>query len=174
MKKIIFGIIVVISISLFREIELGENIIPDDAIRFRVLANSNSVHDQTVKDKVKSELQSDMYNLLQDQRNIDEARDIIKSNIDRFDKSVSNTLANIDPDTTYTIDFGNHFFPAKTYKGIEYEEGYYESLLVKLGKGAGDNWWCVLFPPLCLLEAEEATDVEYKFFVKELIDKFFK
>ena len=74
----------------------------------------------------------------------------------------------------YNIDFGYHYFPNKEYKGIEYDEGYYESILVKIGKGEGNNWWCVLFPPLCLLEAEESTEVEYKFFVQEIIDKFLK
>ncbi|MBQ9011225.1 MAG: stage II sporulation protein R, partial [Bacilli bacterium] len=53
------------------------------------------------------------------------------------------------------------------YKGVKYKEGYYESLLVTLGKGKGDNWWCVLFPPLCLIEADESSDVQYKSFVKE-------
>ena len=47
----------------------------------------------------------------------------------------------------------------------------YESLLVTLGKGKGKNWWCVLFPPLCLMETDE--NVEYKFYVKEIIDKYF-
>ena len=51
----------------------------------------------------------------------------------------------------------------------------YESLVITLGKGEGDNWWCVLFPPLCLLEENENTqDVEYHFLVKDIIDKYLK
>lgn len=72
----------------------------------------------------------------------------------------------------YKINFGENYFPEKEFNGVTYEEGYYESVLVTLGKGEGDNWWCVLFPPLCLLEAEESDEVEYKFFVQELIDKY--
>ena len=55
------------------------------------------------------------------------------------------------------------------------EEGYYESLVITLGKGNGENWWCVLFPPLCLMEGEDnnTDEVEYKSFVKEMIDKYF-
>ena len=58
---------------------------------------------------------------------------------------------------------------------MTYPAGYYESLVVTLGSGAGDNWWCVLFPPLCLLEAEETNtdDIEYKSFVQEMIEKYF-
>ena len=68
------------------------------------------------------------------------------------------------------------YFPKKKYKGITYKEGNYESLVITLGEGAGDNFWCVLFPPLCLIEADETSNdnVEYKFFVKELIDKYLK
>ena len=55
------------------------------------------------------------------------------------------------------------------------DRGYYESLVVTLGSGEGKNWWCVLFPPLCFLDAEETRqkeEVEYKFFIKEIIDKY--
>lgn len=65
-----------------------------------------------------------------------------------------------------------NYFPEKEYKGVKYDEGYYESLVITLGEGKGKNWWCVLFPPLCLVEAEESDKVEYKFFIKELIDKY--
>ena len=72
------------------------------------------------------------------------------------------------------INFGLNYFPKKVYKGVTYEQGDYESLVITIGSGQGDNWWCVLFPPLCLLEAEENTEVEYKFKVLELLDKIFK
>ena len=61
-------------------------------------------------------------------------------------------------------------------KSVTYKEGMYESLVITLGTGEGDNWWCVLFPPLCLVEADESTvgDAEYTFFIKEIIDKYTK
>jgi len=173
MKKIVIGILVIVVITMVSEMSLGKKIIPDEAIRLRVLANSNSNHDQEVKEKVRNELQNNMYSLLQNTNSIDEAREIIKTNMYSFNTTINSVLEKEEPHIEYAIDFGSHYFPDKVYKGIKYEEGYYESLLVKLGEGKGDNWWCVLFPPLCLLEAEESTDVEYKFFVQELIDKFF-
>jgi stage II sporulation protein R len=173
MKKIVVGILIVVTLTMFREISIGQNIIPNEAIRLRVLANSNSSYDQEIKEKVSAELQGNVYSLLKKANNIDEARTIIKSNLDTFNNSVSTVLKKENYSPNYTIDFGSHYFPDKQYKGIKYDKGYYESLLVKIGEGKGNNWWCVLFPPLCLLEAEESTDVEYKFFVQELIDKFF-
>ena len=63
-------------------------------------------------------------------------------------------------------------FPKKVYKGKTYQPNNYESLVITLGEGDGENWWCVLFPPLCLLEAEESEEeVEYNFFFKTILDK---
>ena len=80
-------------------------------------------------------------------------------------------------DTEVKLNYGQNYFPEKVYGGVIYKEGYYESLVVTLGDGQGKNWWCVLFPPLCSVEAEskeQASEVEYKFFVKDLITKYFK
>ena len=75
----------------------------------------------------------------------------------------------------FEINFGLNYFPKKEFKGITYKEGYYESVVITLGEGLGDNWWCVLFPPLCMLEVEESVtnDVEYTTLVKTIIDKYF-
>ena len=147
--------------------------IPNEAIRIRIIANSNSTLDQYVKNEVKNNLETDMYYLLKNSKTIDESRNIINSNLDRIDENVKSTLHSLNSNINYDINFGFNYFPSKKYKGITYKDGYYESLVVTLGEGKGDNWWCVLFPPLCLLEAEESTDVEYKSYVKELIDKYF-
>ncbi len=66
----------------------------------------------------------------------------------------------------------NHF-PEKEYKGVIYEEGDYQSLVVTLGSGSGKNWWCVLFPPLCLLENNDMEEVEYRSFIADTVDKYF-
>ena len=75
----------------------------------------------------------------------------------------------------YNINYGLNYFPKKEYKGITYKEGYYESLVITLGEGAGENWWCVLFPPFCMLDATETEEdqVEYDFFLFELFDYLF-
>lgn len=147
--------------------------IPDSAIRFRVLANSNSPKDQRIKEEVRDKLQKQLYNILKNTTTIESAREKINDNI----KSIKLTLDNEmkDKNYSYDIDYGMHYFPQKIYKGVTYKEGNYESLLVTLGKGQGDNWWCVLFPPLCVLEAEEnnTSNTEYKFFIKEIIEKYF-
>ncbi len=174
MSKIIIGITIVIFFFTYNTISANEIIVPNEAIRLRVIANSNSEYDQHMKMMVKQEVQENIYTLLSDTKNTSEAREIIKKNIDFFDNNLKTFLDQKNYSIGYSIDFGNFYFKGREDKGIVYDEGYYESLLVKLGKAEGDNWWCVLFPPLCLLEAHESTEVEYKFFVHQLIEKYFK
>ena len=130
-------------------------------------------YDQQVKMKVKDNLENTIYDILKDTTNVDEARNLINNNMYKINNSIKDILVSEKYNLDYDINFGKNYFPEKEYNGILYQEGYYESVLVTLGNGEGDNWWCVLFPPLCLLEAEESDEVEYKFFVQELIDKYF-
>lgn len=176
MKKIILIFLAGLSIFMFySKAKEKESVrIPDSAIRFRVLANSNSPRDQKIKEDVRDKMQKELYAILENSKSTKEARSLIVNNMDNFDNILSEEMK--DKEYSYDIDYGMHEFPKKTYKGITYEAGEYESLLVTLGEGEGDNWWCVLFPPLCLLEAEESMDtseVEYKFFIKEIIKKYF-
>lgn len=171
LKKII-SIILIIVISFYC-IKVVANKIPEDAIRIRVVANSDSEYDQKVKQKVSNLLKSEMYYLLKDVKEVEEARQIINDNLDKIDNNIYSLLKKENYDLGYTINYGENYFPEKNYKGITYSEGYYESILVTLGSGEGENWWCVLFPPFCLIEAEESDEVEYKFFLQELIEKIF-
>ena len=64
-----------------------------------------------------------------------------------------------------------NYFPKKEHNGIIYEAGEYESLVITLGQGEGDNFWCILFPPLCMVDENE--DIEYKSIIKEVLKKIF-
>ena len=174
MKKylILASLILVCIPNLNKESE--EIVIPDEAIRFRVVAESNTKEDQETKTIVKEALAEDLDILLKNSTLIDETRSILKGNQKHFESLVERTLLTNKINTGYKVNFGLNYFPEKNYKGVIYEEGYYESLVVTLGSGNGENWWCVLFPPLCLMEGEETNtdEVEYKSFVKEMIDKY--
>lgn len=173
MKKTIILLLFILGFYFIISDVMAKNIeIPDDAIRIRVVPNSNSDYDQEIKEKVRDELQTSMYDLLKDTKSSDDARKLLEENLGYIKNNVKNVLEREKYNKNYDVNFGMNYFPEKEYKGVKYEEGYYESLLVTLGEGKGDNWWCVLFPPLCLIEAEESTDVEYKSIVKELLDKY--
>ena len=165
-KKIIIGLFIVIVISVGIN-EKEHILIPDNAIRFRIIANSDNKEDQDLKKEIKKEVEDELFKLVSEASNIEEARNIINNNLDKVDNIVQKYNIN------YDISFGNNYFPDKIYKGIKYEEGNYESLVITLGNGLGHNWWCVLFPPLCLLdENSNLENAEYEFYASKLINKF--
>lgn len=170
MKKIL---IVIPILFLINFISIKVNAVPDDAIRIRVVGASNNEYDQNIKEKVAVYLQYEMFNLLKNVKTSDDARIIIETNLNKIDNGIYKILKKENYSENYKINYGLNYFPKKIYKGIEYEEGEYESLLVTLGSGEGNNWWCILFPPFCLIEAEENKNVEYKFFLQEIIEKIF-
>ena len=175
MKKflVIFAVIIMILIININ----GEEyfIIPNDAIRFRIIANSNNVNDQRMKVLVKENLEKKLEEDLVNVEDVDTSRAIIRNNIDNYKNIVSNTLKDNNYNSLFTINYGKNYFPEKIYKGVKYEEGYYESLVVSLGNGSGDNFWCVLFPPICNLDFDKnSQDIEYKFLVKDVFDKYLK
>ena len=172
MKKTIIIILLAMLGFHFLSMKGSALIIPNEAIRLRVLANSNSKEDQELKLKVRDELQLYMYELLKDTKGIDQAREKIKQNLDQIEDCVNRTLQKYDSAIKFQVDFGLNYFPDKEYKSVVYPAGEYESVFVTLGEGNGNNWWCVLFPPLCLMEAEESDTVEYKSFFQELIEKY--
>ena len=169
-----FVLIFILFFFLAGNIGEAKVMIPDEAIRLRVIPNSNSKYDQDIKSKVKNNLQQNMYGLLKESKDIKEARKIINNNLPIVDDNIKKLLSSENYPLGYKINFGYNYFPSKEFKGIVYDEGYYESVVVTLGQGQGDNWWCVLFPPLCLMEASESDDVQYASFVKTVIDKYMK
>lgn len=174
MKKIILLLTIIVSIFIYKETKNNEVIIPDTAIRLRVIPNSNSALDQNMKLKVKDYLEDNTYNLLKDVNDIDSARKIIKDNIDDIDQNINTIFTTNNYNMDYNINYGYNYFPTKEYHGIKYREGYYESIVISIGNAEGDNFWCVLFPNLCLIDTENTTDVEYKSWALEKINKILK
>lgn len=143
-------------------------LIPSDAIRFRIIANSNSLEDQVLKMKIREEIEPVFAQIMDSSNSKEETKKLIDQNMSKIEEIIEQY------NVEYTINYGNNYFPEKEYKGIIYPEGNYESLVITLGSGLGNNWWCVLFPPLCLLEAseEESGNANYTFYIKEVLERF--
>ena len=177
MKKLIFVIItLVVALLVYVNVNAKEIVIPSSSIRFRVIANSNSFKDQKIKMLVKEYIDEYLSMQLFGVDDINIARDVISNEIVNIDKKIEQIFIDNNYNKDYKIHYGENFFPEKLYKGINYESGIYESLVITIGAGEGDNWWCVLFPPLCLLDAKEneIDNIEYQFFVKELLKDIFE
>ena len=167
MKKLIVILFLITLVVCVSKNE-SEVLIPSDAIRFRIIASSNNIEDQQIKYKIKNEIEPVLASILSNSQTHDDTKELINENMYKLETIIDKY------NIPYNINYGNNYFPEKTYKGIHYAEGNYESLVITLGEGIGDNWWCVLFPPLCLLEASEANydEITYTTYIKEIIDKF--
>ena len=167
MKKIIVCLFIVTVLVLVNKEEI-KVLIPEDAIRFRIIANSNSIEDQKEKIEIRNELEPIIGDILTNSTTKEETKTEINNNLYKINHVIDKF------NTTYDVNYGLNFFPEKNYEGVTYKEGNYESLVITLGDGLGDNWWCVLFPPLCLLEANETNydDITYTSYIQELINKY--
>lgn len=143
-----------------------EVLIPKESIRLRIIANSNNLKDQSLKQIIKKDLKETVIPKIEQTKSINNTRELINDAIPIIEKKLNNY------DVKYNISFGNNYFPTKIYKGITYPEGNYESLVITIGEGLGDNYWCVLYPPLCLVEETSNNNIEYKSLVKEIITKY--
>ena len=163
MKKIIIIVIsIIIGILVYKKSE--DIIIPSDAIRVRIIANSNNIKDLYQKKKIKESIKKDLYDLVKNAKSRSEASIVIRNNLDNIKQKLK------DNSIEATIDYGLNYFPKKIYNGVVYPDGEYESLVITIGSGLGDNWWCVLYPPLCLVEDNNTvSNVEYKLLIEKLL-----
>ena len=167
MKKIIISLFIVTILVLVNKNDT-KVLIPDNAIRFRIIANSNSIEDQKEKIEIRNELEPIISDILNNSDSKEETKNEIDLNMNEINNVINKYNSN------YDINYGLNYFPEKNYKGVTYKAGNYESLVVTLGDGLGDNWWCVLFPPLCLLEANENDydDITYTSYLQELLNEY--
>ena len=147
-------------------------LIPEEAIRIRVIANSNNENDIKIKEELSKELNQEVEKIIIDSDNINEAREKIENNYNFLTNYVEKKLNDLNYSEKFKINYGMNYFPEKIFHDVKYKEGYYESLVVTLGEGKGSNYWCVLYPPLCNID--DNNKIEYKFFVQEILNKYLK
>lgn len=167
MKKILIIIAVIISILCINKKD--EVIIPSNAIRFRVISSSNTIEDQTIKNKVSKNIQEKIYELTKNSSSYIETKKVLDTNYEYLKDSIEEELKSNNANYDYRLNIGRNYFPSKQYKGIKYDAGYYDSVTIELGNHEGLNWWCIIYPPLCLID-EDTSDVEYTTLARELID----
>lgn len=124
-------------------------------IRLHVIANSDSDFDQEVKLKVRDAVISQTGDLNRNE-GINESRRWIESHLDDLTKTANGVLDENGCKYKASAEIGVRWIPEKTYGDMHFPAGNYEALTITLGKGEGENWWCVLFPPLCLITEDEA------------------
>lgn len=136
----------------------GEADIYENVIRLHVVANSDSEEDQALKLKVRDTVLSVVSDVCAENscKNIDEASAVVREHIDEITKAAEKRIAAEGYEYSVKVSLGEENYPTKNYEDLAFPAGRYLSLQVKIGEGEGQNWWCVLFPPLCLSAASDA------------------
>lgn len=168
MKKII----VIMSIFLLISILNQKDYNFDNMIRFRIISNSNSAKDIMIKQQVSDRVSK----ILFDKGNTEEdVRNNILENINLIEAETNKVFNENNYSKKFNINYGYNYFPEKEFDGKRLKEGKYESLVLTIGEGKGDNYWCILYPPLCMIDStkEVKNKIEYKFKLVEYIKKLF-
>ncbi len=134
--------------------------IPDEAIRFRVLANSNTVADQWVKRQVRDAVFMQIESWVEDAEDVQAVRQVIGERLGEIKTTADRVLEENGFPYRSKVDFGQVPFPEKAFGDRLYPAGLYEALRITLGRGQGDNFWCVMFPPLCFGTPDHLTGME--------------
>jgi len=151
------------------------NINNADYLRLHIRANSNSEDDQNVKFLVKTEVLNYI--------NADSAKFTSKQNIEKYfaqnknemERYIDKVLQENNFSYSSNIKLNNEYFPTRTYNNVTLNGGFYDAIIIELGSGEGNNWWCVAYPPLCFVyESTNFGNVTYKSKLYEIISKFFK
>jgi stage II sporulation protein R len=159
----------------------------EEPFRLHIIANSDSKEDQSVKLKVRDDILQYVNDEMKKVQNKEEAEEYIRDNIEILEKEAKKTLKKYNMDYGAQAYVGRFEFPERVYGDKTYPAGEYDALRIVLGEGKGQNLWCVLFPPLCLMEldasqtgensgneAAKATEqVQYTSFFGELFGNIF-
>ena len=129
---------------------------PENLIRFHVLANSDSPADQALKRKVRDRIVQEMSPIFSEAGDIKEAREVAQEYLGEMEKLAAQVIKEEGEEYPVSARLGNYPFPTKSYGQLTLPAGEYEAVRVVIGQGAGANWWCVLFPPLCFVSLSES------------------
>jgi len=160
--------IIILSIGTILSLYIPKNevtaneaiVIPNEAIRLRILANSDLEVDQELKREVRDEVNAAITEWVAELTSVEAARDLIQSRLPEIKAIAEEVLEKNESDQSVKTDFGKVEFPTKLYGEFLYPAGEYEAVLITLGEGEGANWWCVLFPPLCFLDFSNSVAVK--------------
>ena len=133
--------------------------IPQDAIRLRILANSDNTADQWLKREIRDDVVQYIQTNMKNVDHIETAREWIADHLPQLEQRVQQLTAAHGFSYNVSVDFGEVSFPTKMYGNQVYPAGDYEAVRISIGEASGANWWCVLFPPLCFVDMANADAV---------------
>ncbi len=133
-------------------------------------ANSNGADDQRVKYEVKDEAVKFITPYVKECVTKEAAIEVMRGLIPEIEEVCVRALEQRGYGYGARAEIRQEKFPTRVYGELTLEEGVYDALIIELGEGVGDNWWCVIYPPLCFTSA--SADVEYRSVIFDIINKF--
>lgn len=152
----------------------GEEAVYDSVIRLHVLANSDETADQQLKLAVRDTVLATTSALLQDTKTRDEAERILSENLEQIRTAAEACVRKNGSSDAVVVSLGEEDYPTREYENLAFPAGEYLSLRVMIGEAAGKNWWCVLFPPLCLSAATTKAEAEEVFLSAGLTEEQYR
>ena len=140
-------------------------------LRIHIRANSNLEIDQSVKYLVKDKVVSYLTPLIAECDTKQKAQRTLEENLINIENVANSVLKSKGFNYVSSAKINTEAFPTRAYNNLTLEAGSYDALIINLGSGSGDNWWCVVYPPLCF--TGEGTSYIYKSKIYEIINKFF-
>src|SRR5574344_1747134 len=141
-----------IFVSAFSYSQAVSSNLSNSVFRLHVLANSNSEEDQALKYKVRDSVLEYVNTIAKNANSKDELINIVKDNVTNIEQIAENTILENGYNYSVNISIGNFEFPTKNYGDISLPSGFYDALRIEIGESLGNNWWCVMFPPLCFVD----------------------
>ena len=175
MKKICILFLTFLIIALSVAGVTAQNNAPrTEYLRIHIRANSNDEIDQSIKYKVKDAVVEAMIPLISSCQTKAEAEKVLEKNFPLIESVANKTLKENGFSYTSKAKLAREEFPTRTYESLTLEQGFYDALILNLGSGEGNNWWCVVYPPLCFLKANPTgNDAVYKSKIVEIIKSCF-
>lgn len=133
---------------------MDKNTLRQELIRLHVVAASDSVEDQAVKLQVRDAVMASLKQALSDATDVEQAKAYIQAHLPQIEAAARSVLQKMGLEETVTVRFLEETFSARDYDTFSLPSGVYESLRITIGEGSGKNWWCVLFPQLCIQNSQ--------------------
>ena len=177
MKKLITPVMMILIATLFIAAmpTEAECAIYDDTIRLHILANSDSSEDQELKIKLRDEILSEYGEKLSVYNNISDAEANLSEMINEINVFADEKIMELGYSYKTKVTLSEEWYETRAYETFSLPRGYYTSLRIIIGEGEGKNWWCVMFPPLCLdaaVSSSKYTDEEEALISKKYVVKF--
>ena len=174
MSKYITIIVVVLLSALCVAVCTSQSVrVSEQIFRMHIRANSNLEADQNVKMQIKEEFVSFLTPLVEGCESKQDVIQMVKENKDNLEDIVDKVLLKNGFTYKSNVKVCNEFFPERYYGDFQVKQGYYDALICELGEAKGNNWWCVVYPPLCFVDYNQTNSVVYKSKLWEIINKFF-